>query len=135
MNRRVLWIVLGCAFLFVGVISGFVFLLLLGIFKLMDRTSAHLCGLAMVQRSPAAAKLVGTPIRQTGFTGGRSNDTNGELNERITFNVAGPLGSAFVLAAGTKSPIASHLTVTIGREGRGETIYDGPFDCPELHAK
>ncbi len=114
-------------------IVGFVVALVLTIFKLMDRTDAHVCGLALVQRSPAAIRLLGSPIEQHGFTGGRTSKTNGEDLERLTFWVRGPLGDAFVVSEGYRSPIGSHLDVRIGRNGAGETIYSGPLDCPELH--
>jgi hypothetical protein len=107
--------------------------LVLTIFKVMDRTAAHVCGLALVQRSPAAIRLLGSPIEQHGLTGGRTTNSNGDDLEHITFWVRGPLGDAFVVSEGDRSPIGSHLGVRIGRNGAGETIYSGPFDCPELH--
>lgn len=107
--------------------------LVLTIFKLLDRRPAHVCGLALVQRSPAAVKLIGSPIEQHGITGGRTSFANGDDYERLTFWVRGPLGDAFVVSEGDRSPIGSHLDVRIGRNGEGETIYSGPFDCPELH--
>jgi hypothetical protein len=107
--------------------------LVLAISHLMDRRPAHVCGLALVQRSPAAVKLIGSPIQQHGFTGGRTSFTHGDDYERLTFWVRGPLGDAFVVSEGYRSPIGSHLDVRIGRNGQGETIYSGPFDCPELH--
>lgn len=128
----VFWIVL-IVFLIVVLIAAFVVGLLMLIFKLVDAAPAHVCGLAFVQRSPVALKLLGSPIEQRGVTGGRSNNTNGEENARMTFWVHGPLGDAFVVSEGQRSPIVSHLTVRIGRNGEGETIYSGPFDCPELH--
>ena len=114
-------------------VVGFVVALVLSIFKLMDRADAHVCGLALVQRSPAAIQLVGSPIRQRGFTMGRTTSSNGDHFERLTFWVRGPLGDAFVVSEGDRSPLGSHLDVRIGRNGTGETIYSGPFDCPELH--
>lgn len=113
--------------------AGFVVTLVLAIFKLIDRAPAHVCGLALVQRSPAAIQLLGSPIEQHGFTGGRTTNTNGEDYERLTFWVRGPLGDAFVVSEGHRSPIGSNLEVRMGRNGVGETIYSGPFDCPELH--
>ncbi|HVR47749.1 MAG TPA: hypothetical protein VMT95_14050 [Candidatus Binatia bacterium] len=70
--------------------------------------------MAPVQRSPAAIKLLGSPIEQHGFTGGRTTNSNGDDFERLTL-------------------IGSHLEVRIGRNGVGETISSGPFDCPALH--
>lgn len=135
MNRRVVFWIVGAAFavaLFaVALVAGIVLL----VFSVVDRTPARVCGLAIVRRSPAAVRLVGTPISQKGFTGGRSSETNGELYERITFNVTGPRGDAFVLSEGSRSPLGSHLTIKIGRDQQSETIYSGPFDCPELHQK
>lgn len=135
MNRRVVFIVVFVAVVValfsIALVAG-IFLL---VFSIVDRTPAHVCGLAVVRRSPAAVRLVGTPISQKGFTGGRSSETNGELYERITFNVTGPRGDAFVLSQGSRSPLGSHLTVTIGRDQRSEAIYSGPLDCPELHEK
>lgn len=135
MNRRVVVLLAGvaCAVLIFAVAGAGA--LVFVIFSVVDRTPAHVCGLAIVRRSPAAARLVGSPISQRGFTGGRSSDTNGELYERITFNVSGPRGAAFVLSEGSKSPLGSHLTVKIGRDRHSETIYSGPFDCPELHER
>ncbi len=110
---------------------------LLAVFALglMDRSDARVCGLAAVRRSPAAARLVGTPIEQQGFTAGSSSSNNGELNERVTFTVKGPNGTAFVVSEGDRSPLASRLEVKIGRDQRSYIVYAGPFDCPELHAK
>ena len=135
MNRRVVFLIVGVAtavaLFAVALVAGIVLL----VFSVVDRTPAHVCGLAIVRRSPAAVRLVGTPIVQKGFTGGRSSETNGELYERITFTVSGPLGDAFVLSEGSRSPLGSRLTVRIGRDGRSDTIYSGPFDCPELHER
>lgn len=135
MSGRLRWGIAAAILGLVGCIAGFAALLVLGIFHMMDATDAHRCGLAAVQKGAAAVRLVGTPIVQSGFTGGRSKSANGELWEHITFNVTGPKGTAFVLSEGRRSPVQSQLTVTIGRNGQGETVYDGPFDCPELHAK
>lgn len=135
MNRRVVFIIVGVVVvvtLFAVALTAGIFLL---VFAVVDRTPAHVCGLAIVRRSPAAVRLVGTPIAQKGFTGGRSSENNGELYERITFTVTGPRGDAFVLSQGSRSPLGSHLTVTIGRDQRSETVYAGPLDCPELHAQ
>lgn len=133
MNQRIVWIVAGVVLivtlLFVGVMSAFFF----AMFRLMDRSDAHVCGLAIVERSPEAVQLVGTPMQQKGLTGGSTSSDNGESNERMTFTVAGPKGEAFVVAEGHRSPLASHLEVRIGRDREGQTIYSGPFDCPELH--
>lgn len=114
-------------------IAAFAVALVLSIFKLMDRTAAHVCGLALVQRSPAAIQLLGSPIEQRGITGGRTTRSNGEDLEHITFWVRGPRGDAFVVSEGHRSPIGSHLDVIAGRNGAGQNIYSGPFDCPELH--
>ena len=94
--------------------------IVLSVISIMDRTPAHVCALAIVAHSPAAVRLVGSPTAQKGFTGGRSNETNGELYERITFNVTGPRGDAFVLSEGSRSPLGS---------------TPGPFDCPQLHER
>jgi hypothetical protein len=120
-------------FIFTVVIAGFVVALVFTIFKLMDREPAHICGLSLVQRSPVAIALVGSPIVQHGFTGGRSSSSNSEDYERWTFWVRGPRGDAFVVSEGHRSPLGSHLLVRIGRSGAGQTIYSGPFDCAELH--
>jgi hypothetical protein len=132
-SPRVIWIVgivvLAVVVAFIAAIIAFMFAL----FGMMDRSDAHVCGLAAVRNSPIAAELVGTPITQRGFTGGSSSSANGEFNERITFTVEGPRGTAFVLAQGHRSPLESHLEVAIGRNQRSQTIYSGPFDCPQLH--
>jgi hypothetical protein len=135
MNRGLVGLIVGVICVVVLFAVGLVVAIVLGIFKLMDRTDAHVCGLAYVQRSPDAARLLGIPIVQDGFTGGKSQNTNGELYERLTFNVSGPRGKAFVLSEGSRSPLASHLRVQLGRDQRSITVYNGPFDCPELHAK
>jgi hypothetical protein len=49
-------------FAIAALVVGFAGALLLFIFRLIDRTPAHVCGLALVQRSPVAIKLVGSPI-------------------------------------------------------------------------
>jgi len=119
--------------LFTIVIAGFVVALVFTIFKLLDRQPAHICGLALVQRSPSAIALLGSPIEQHGMTSGRSSSSNGEDYERWTFWVRGPRGDAFVVSEGRRSPLGSHLEVRIGRNGAGQAIYSGPFDCTELH--
>jgi hypothetical protein len=135
LSRRVVYVILGVAVAFalllvVGGVS-----LVFAIFAAMDRTPAHVCALAMVQRSPVAVRLVGQPVVQKGFTGGETSTANGEMHERVTFNVTGPRGQAFVLSEGSRSPLASQLTVTIGRNQRSVVVYSGPFDCPELHER
>lgn len=131
--RRLVVLAVLIVVVIVALAIGFVVAVTLSIFRLVDRTPAHVCGLAIVQRSPAALKLLGSPIEQHGFTGGRSSSTNGEDDERITFWVRGPLGDAFVLSEGKRSPLGSHLSVRIGRGGKSVQIYSGPFDCPGLH--
>jgi hypothetical protein len=132
-GRRLILLIIALFFFITVLAVVLVLTLVFGIFKLIDQRPAHVCGLALVQRSPMAIRLLGSPIRQHGLTGGRTSSTNGEDYERLTFWVRGPLGDAFVLSEGSRSPIGSHLNVRIGRHGEGETIYSGPFDCPELH--
>ena len=132
-NLRVIWIVTFIVLVVVGGMVAVVVTFVLGMFHLMDRTDAHVCGLAAVRRSPVADALLGTPIRQQGLTGGSTSSENGELTQRITFTVAGPRGSASVVSEGRRSPLASHLLVKLGSDERAQTIYSGPFDCPELH--
>lgn len=134
-NLRVVWIV---TFVLLVVVAGVVAAgatVVLSLLRMMDRTDAHVCGLAAVRRNPAVTALLGTPIVQRGVTGGSSSSENGELSQRVTFTVEGPRGAAFVVAQGRRSPLDSHFDVRIGREQRSATIYSGPFDCPELHAK
>jgi hypothetical protein len=133
MNRRLMILIPAIVFPVAAAIVGLVVMILFIVFRLMDNTGAHVCGMAAVQRSDYAKQLLGTPIAQTGFTGGKSQDNNGELIERITFTVSGPRGEAFVLSEGNRSPLESRLVVKMGREGQSQTIYSGPFDCPELH--
>ncbi|HZY99778.1 MAG TPA: cytochrome c oxidase assembly factor Coa1 family protein [Candidatus Baltobacteraceae bacterium] len=133
MNRGVIALIAGIVCLVVLLLVAGAAALVFAVFGMMDRAPAHVCGLAIVQRSPAAMRLVGTPIAQKGFTGGSTSENNGESYQRLTFNVTGPRGDAFVLAEGTRSPLASHLRVTIGRNQHSEAIYSGPLDCPELH--
>ncbi|HEY1653491.1 MAG TPA: cytochrome c oxidase assembly factor Coa1 family protein [Candidatus Tumulicola sp.] len=138
MDSRVAWIVVGVVLailLVTGMLVGLAVVLGLTLFRVLDRTPAHECGLAAVRRSPAAVSWLGTPIEQSGITGGSSSSANGELRERITFNVKGPRGKAFVVSEGYRSPLASHLVVRIGRNGYSQDAYSGPFDCPELHAR
>jgi hypothetical protein len=134
-TRRLIGLGLLLVFAIVAVTIGFVGTLSLFIFRLLDRTAAHVCGLSVVQRSPAAIGLVGSPIAQHGLTGGRTRSSNGEDYEHITFWVRGPSGDAFVASEGTRSPLGSHLDVRIGRSGESELIYSGPLDCPELHRR
>ena len=135
MNARVVWIIVGVvlALLLAGV--AVVVLLIFSVFKLMDRTDAHVCGLAAVTKSQQVAALLGTPIEQHGLTGGSSNSDNGVLTESITFTVGGPNGEASVLSKGTRSASESHLTVTVTKGDQSITAYDGTFDCPELQKK
>jgi Kef-type K+ transport system membrane component KefB len=132
-NPRVIWIVAIAVLIVIILVVAAIAAFALALLGMMDRSDAHVCGLAVVRRSPVAIALVGTPIRQRGFTGGSSSSENGESSQRVTFTVAGPRGSAFVVSEGHRSPIASHLTVQIGRNQQGQTIYSGPFDCAELH--
>jgi hypothetical protein len=132
-NARIIWIVVFVAVAFVAVLCAGVGAMVIGIFKLMDNTDAHRCGLAMVQHDPAAIRMLGEPIQQKWFTGGTSNSTNGKLEEDLTFTVAGPLGQATVEANGVRSQLESHLVVRMGRDQQSQTIYSGPFDCPALH--
>lgn len=131
--KRLVILIITIVVLMAALIAALALALILWVFKLVDRQPAHVCGLALVQRSPVAIELLGSPIEQQGLTGGESSSSNGEHRERLTFWVRGPRGSAFVVAEGNRSPIGSHLNVRIGRNGEGQTIYSGPFDCPELH--
>lgn len=137
-DARTVWIVAASVALVLVLVGGIVGIALrLGatVFGTMDRTEAHLCGLAAVRRNAAAIALVGTPMRQRGPTGGSWSSENGSLRERATFTVAGPRGSLWVRSEGTRSPLESHLAVRAGRKGVNLPIYSGPFDCPELHAR
>jgi hypothetical protein len=133
LNRRVIWIVAIVVLATMLAVVGLATSLFFAIFRAMDGAGAHVCGMAIVRRSDAAARLVGTPIEQQGLTGGSTSTNNAELTERITFTVKGPLGEAFVVSQGRRSQLDSHLDVRIGRNGQSQTIYSGPFDCPELH--
>ncbi len=132
MNRKVgLLVVAGIVLL--AVIIGLGVAIFGMLFHMMDTSDAHVCGLAIAQRSPVAAQLVGTPVVQDGITSGHEDLVNGDTSQRMTFNVRGPKGQASVIAAGTRSKLQSTLTVQIGRDGNNTTIYSGDFDCPELH--
>ncbi|MBV8373198.1 MAG: hypothetical protein JOY69_08040, partial [Candidatus Eremiobacteraeota bacterium] len=92
-NVRVIWIVaVGTAIIIVAFVAAVV-ALVFAFLGMMGRTDAHVCGLAAVRHSPAAAALVGTPIVQQGFTAGSTSSSNGELRERMTFTVKGPSGT------------------------------------------
>jgi len=132
-NRRVLVVVIGAACVAVLLLVAAGVQIFYLVVSAMDRTPSHVCGLAYVRRSPAAVALLGTPIAQKGITAGRTSRNGQELSERITFTAAGPRGEAFVLAEGSRSPLGSQLTVTIGRDLRSRIVYSGPLDCPELH--
>ena len=135
MSRGVIWAIAALVLLFVTGAAAIVVGIAWSVVALLDRSDAHVCGLAAVRRSPAAALLVGQPIVQRGFTGGSTSSANGETTQRVTFTVGGPLGEAFVVAEGSRSPVDSSFRVRVGRNGRGTTIYSGPFDCPELHGR
>ncbi len=100
---------------------------------------AHLCGLSVVQRSPVAIALLGTPIRQRGLTMGHEQWLTGGLirrprhNENVTFWVEGPKGSAAVRAFSKRSPFESRLTVMLvsNTSDSSSIVYDGPIACPE----
>ncbi len=134
-NPRIVWIVAIVVLVVVIAFVASIVAFALALLGMLDRSDAHVCGIAAVRSSPAAAELVGTPIEQHGFTGGSSSTENGEASERVTFTVTGPRGSAFVVAEGRRSPLASHLDVLIGRDQHSRTIYSGPFDCPDLHRR
>ena len=132
-NVRFIWIVVFISVAIVVAIFGAIALMVLGIFKLVDNSDSHRCGLAIVQHDPNAIRMLGEPIQQKGFTGGSTSTSNGKLTEDLTFTVAGPLGEAAVEAHGVRSQLESHLEVRMGRNGQSQTIYSGPFDCPALH--
>ena len=132
-NARFIWIVVFISVAIVVAIFGAIALMVLGIFKLVDNSDSHRCGLAIVQHDPAAIRMLGEPIQQKGFTGGSTSTSNGKTTEDLTFTVAGPLGEAAVEAHGVRSQFESHLDVRLGRNGQSETVYSGPFDCPALH--
>ena len=132
-NPRVIWIVAIAVLIVIVAFVASIVAFAIALLSMMDRTDAHVCGIAAVRSSPVATALVGTPVAQQGFTGGSTSSQNGELTERITFTVKGPLGSASVVSEGHRSPLASHLNVVIGRDQQSQTVYSGPFDCPELH--
>jgi hypothetical protein len=133
--RRLIWIVVAIVLGLVAVLLVVAWLIASSVLRMMDRSGAHVCGLAAVRHSPVAIRLVGLPVEQQGFTGGSTSSENGELTESVRFTVRGPRGSAYVASEGHRSPLDSHLRVRIGREGRSEVIYSGPFDCPELHLR
>lgn len=128
-----IWLGLAIGIAVITVIAGLVVWLVFALLRMVDRTDGHVCAMAAVRASPVAARLVGSPIEQRGLTGGSISTNNGEEKEHLNFTVRGPLGEAFVLSEGRRSPLDSHLTVKIGRNGHSETIYSGPFDCAELH--
>jgi Cytochrome oxidase complex assembly protein 1 len=132
---RVLWILVALGVAVILFAITMVVVLALTLVHMMDRADAHVCGLAAVRHSPAAARMIGTPIEQQGLTAGSTSTNNGEETERITFTVEGPRGTAFVLAAGFRSPLTSHLVVTMGRNQRSTIVYSGPLECAELHSK
>ena len=132
---RLIWILVAVGVAVVLAAVTMVVVTALTLLHVMDRADAHVCGLAAVRRSPAAARMLGTPIEQQGVTAGSTSTDNGEDTERITFTVKGPRGTAFVLAQGFRSPLTSHLVVTIGRNQRSTVVYTGPLDCAELHQK
>jgi hypothetical protein len=132
-STRFIWIAIFASLAIVLLIFLGIGMFVIGLFKIVDNTDAHRCGLAIVQHDPAAIQMLGEPIQQKGLTGGTSSNDNGKLTERITFTVAGPLGEAAVEADGTRSQLESHLEVRFGRGGQSQTAYSGPFDCPALH--
>ena len=132
---RLIWILVAVGVAVILAAVTMVVVTALTLLHVMDRADAHVCGLAAVRRSPAAARMLGTPIEQQGVTAGSTSTDNGEDTERITFTVKGPRGTAFVLAQGFRSPLTSHLVVTIGRNQRSTVVYTGPLDCAELHQK
>jgi hypothetical protein len=132
-NARIIWIVVFAGVALVVAIIVAIVLMVLGIFKLVDNTESHRCGLAIVQHDPSAIRMLGEPIQQKGFTGGNTSTTNGKTTQDLTFTVTGPLGEATVEANGVKSPLESHLEVRLGRNQQSQTIYSGPLDCPALH--
>lgn len=134
-RRRLVVLIVALVLGILVVVLALIAVIAFSVFRLLDRTDAHVCGLAIVQRSPIAFDLVGTPIVQHGITSGRTTASNGDTYQRLTFWVHGPKGDAYVMSEGDESPLGSHLTVRIGSNGRGSTIYSGPLDCPELHQR
>ena len=128
-----IWIALIAGILLIVGLVGGVVLMAFSLLGVMDHTDAHVCGLAAVRHSPLAVRMLGRPIVQLGITGGSTSRANGELTEDVRFTVRGPLGTAYVIARGKRSPAESRLDVLLGRNGSSVTIYSGPFDCRALH--
>ena len=132
-TRRLLMLVIGIAVFVVLLLVLAAGSIVIGVLKVVDNSTAHRCGLAYVQRSPAAIRMLGSPIEQRGITSGSSSTENGATHSELTFKVGGPLGEATVDAKSSSSDFQSRLTVLLGRNGESTTIYDGRADCPELH--
>ncbi|HVN69660.1 MAG TPA: cytochrome c oxidase assembly factor Coa1 family protein [Candidatus Binatia bacterium] len=128
-----IWIAIAASFLLIAGLVGSVVLMAFSLLGVMDHTDAHACALSAVRHSVLAVRMLGRPITQQGFTSGSTSRANGELTEDVRFTVRGPLGTAYVIARGKRSPIESRLDVLLGSNGSSVTIYSGPFDCRALH--
>ena len=77
--------------------------------NIMDRTDAHVCGIAAVRSSPVATALVGMPVEQQGFTGGSTSSQNGELTSGLRLPSKARADLPTVVSDGHCSRIASRL--------------------------
>jgi hypothetical protein len=100
---------------------------------------AHVCGLSIVQHSPVAIAVLGSPITQRGAGMGHEYWMTGGLVHRPrhlendTFWVSGPKGSATVRAFSERTPSKTSLTVMLLSDATASSsiLYDGPIGCPE----
>lgn len=105
----------------------------------IDKGPAHICGLSIVQHSPTAIALLGSPITQRGLTFGHERLMTGGLLHRPrhiendTFWVGGPKGSATVRAFSERTPYKTELTVMLLPEANESSsiLYSGTINCPE----
>jgi hypothetical protein len=106
----------------------------ISVFNQVRRTPLHICAIAMVERSPLAAHITGTPQQERGLGSFSNTYSGGVATARETFTLGGPKADITVRAEGRQSTAGSHLTVRIASNGSTHAIYSGPLDCPELHA-
>jgi hypothetical protein len=98
------------------------------------RMPIHVCAVATIQRSKLAERIAGTPLQERSLETFSSTSAKGADTTHESFKLHGPKADISALADATQTRAGSHLTVGIVTNGRVQTIYSGPLDCPELRA-
>lgn len=97
---------------------------------LANRSPEHQCTMAILQKSPQARSLLGTPIVQNGLARGSFLTDHSDYRVEMSFDVDGPRESGTTFAHMHRAPGVSSMQVVLKtRNGRSIQVYDGPFKC------